>query len=121
MESILIICNKAPIGTNIAGETLRLASGFLALGDTIGCRVLLEGDGVLIMKKGLNASKIGMDSLSEALEMAELTEMPISIVKEDLISHGLSENDLIELSSLNIINRNEIPMIIQQYSTVFHM
>jgi sulfur relay (sulfurtransferase) DsrF/TusC family protein len=119
MDSILIICDKAPFGTNTANEAIRLSAGFAALGDTVDCKLLLINDGVLLLNKNLNSKIIGVDSLEEGIEMIDLTDLSIYAVKEDISLHGLKEEDLIELGTLTLISEQEIPQIIQQTSTTF--
>ena len=62
MESVLIMCNKSPFGTNSAIEAIRLGAGFIALGELLDCKIFLYGEAVLSMKRGLNSTKIGLDS-----------------------------------------------------------
>jgi len=121
MESVCIICDKSPFGTNTANEALRLAAGFLALGDTLQCKLVLVNDAVFLVKKGLDAKKIGTDSMDEPIEMIQLTEMPIVVVKEDLKTRGIEDSDLIEIPTMQQIDAAEIPAILSKYDFVFHV
>ena len=119
MESILIICDSGPFGSNSANEAIRLGSGFLGLGEDVDCKIILMGDAVLFMKNNLQSELIGMDSPDEGLEMADLTDMPIAIVKEDMEMRGLTKEQLIEYENLSLIDKADIPRIIEEYSTTF--
>jgi sulfur relay (sulfurtransferase) DsrF/TusC family protein len=121
VKSVLILCDKGPFGTNSAVEALRLGAGIMGLGDGISCKILFYGDGVLALKKGLAADKIGVDTLDEAFEMGDLTEMPLAIVKDDLASRGLTEGDIVEYANLSWVNKSEVPGLIETYETTFHI
>jgi sulfur relay (sulfurtransferase) DsrF/TusC family protein len=122
MESVLILCDKGPFGTNSAYEAIRLGAGFLGLGEDIDCKVIFYGDAVLMMKNNLAQDQIGMDTLEEGLEMADLTEMPIVLVKEDMGIRGMKTEDVVEYEEVQYIDkRSDMAKIIQEYPTVFHM
>jgi sulfur relay (sulfurtransferase) complex TusBCD TusD component (DsrE family) len=120
MNSILILCDKAPFGTNTVIEAFRLGSGFLGLGD-IKCKIVLFGDAVLFLHKNLNSVPIEVDSPAEGIEMAELTEIPIAVVKEDMKLRGMSDGDLREYAQLSVISQSEIAKLIQEYGGAFHI
>lgn len=119
VKSVLILCDKGPFGTNSANEAIRLGSGFLGLGEDLDCKIIFMGDSVLFMRNNLKADLIGMDSLEDGIEMADLTDMPVVLVKEDMESRGVNESDLVEYEEISIINKSEIPKIIGDYDTVF--
>ena len=97
MESVLVMCNRGPFGSNSAYEAIRLGAGFMGLGEDINCKILFHGDAVLSVKKNLNSNKIGMDSYAEGFEMADLSELPIIVIEEDLLTRGMTAADLVEL------------------------
>lgn len=121
MESVLILSNSGPFGSNSAYEAIRLGSGYLGLGEDITCKIILYEDAVLLLKNNLDATQIGVDPLEEGIEMADLTEMPICVVKEDLFARGITMDDLIEYEALEVIDRSMIPTIMQEFDAVFHM
>jgi len=121
MESVCIICDKSPFGSNTANEALRLAAGFLALGDTLQCKLILVNDAVLLVKKGLNSEKIGTDSMAEPIEMIELTEMPIAVIKEDLKARGIEDNEILEIPTIQQIGAADIPAILSSFDFVLHV
>lgn len=123
MESVLVMCNRSPFGTNSAYESIRLGSGFMGLGEDINCKILFYGDAVLAVRKNLNSGKIGMDSYEEGLEMADLSELPIIVVEEDLITRGMTTGDLFEFedSPIQVIKETQLGEIIAQFDAVFQM
>ena len=123
MESVLVMCNRGPFGTNSAYESIRLGSGFMGLGEDINCKILFYGDAVLSVKKNLNSSKIGMDSYGDGMEMADLSELPIIVIEEDLITRGMTTGDLFEIEDcpIQVIKENQLGEIIAQFDTVFQM
>lgn len=121
VKSVLILCDKGPFGTNSAVEALRLGAGIMGLGDGISCKILFYGDGVLALKKGLAADKIGVDPLDEAFELGDLTEMPLAVMKDDLASRGLTEGDLVEYANLSWLSRSELAALIEANEMTFHV
>ena len=123
MDSVLILCDKSPFGTNSAYEAIRLGAGYLGLGEDIDCKVLLYGDAVLTVKNNLAVDKIGVDTMDEGLEMADLSELPIIITQEDMDRRGMNKDELFEFEDcpIQVIKRVEIPKIMMEFDTVFHM
>lgn len=119
VESVLILCDKGPFGTNSAYEAIRLGSGFLGLGEDVECKVAFMGDAVLTMKNNLHAEQIGIDSMEEALEMADLTEMEVFLIKEDMDIRGMKKEDVIEYENVSVISIKEFSDVISQFDTVF--
>ena len=119
MKSVLILCDKGPFGTNTAVEAIRLASGLLGLGEDVDCKVAFLGDAVLVMKNNLQAGQIGMDSIDEGLEMADLTDMEIILIKEDMEERGMSESDVVDYENLLFIGISELHGVIGEFETVF--
>jgi sulfur relay (sulfurtransferase) DsrF/TusC family protein len=119
MKNVLILCDKGPFGTNSAVEAIRLAAGLLGLGEDVDCKVVFLADAVLVMKNNLQADQIGMDSVDEGLEMSDLTDMEIILIKEDMEERGMSESDAIEYENLSIIGISELHGVINEFETVF--
>ena len=119
MKSVLILCDKGPFGTNSAIEAIRLASGFLGLGEDVDCKIVFMGDAVLVMKNNLQADQIGIDSFDEGLEMADLTDMEILLIKEDMGERGMSESDVIDYENLSFIGISQLHGVIGEFETVF--
>ncbi len=121
MKSVAIITNKGPFGSNHTNEAIRLGSGFLGLGEDIDCKLILTDDAVLFLKKDMDPGQIGMDSIDQGIEMADLTEMTIVLVREDMERRGITESDLIDYDELSIVSEKELSAIVNQYDSVFKM
>ncbi len=123
MDSVLVLCNRGPFGSNSAYEAIRLGSGFMGLGEEIDCKILFYGDAVLSVKKNLNSGKIGMDSYEEGMEMADLSELPIIVIEEDLIARGMTTADIFEFEDvpIQVIKEIHLGEIMVQFDAVFQM
>lgn len=121
MEAILIICDASPFGTNTANEAIRMGAGFMGLGNTVRCKILFRGEGVLYLKNNLKPSVIGLDSTDDGLEMAGLTELPLIAIQEDLDRYHLRKIDLIPYDQLSIIRADEIPGLYEEFPCIFHI
>lgn len=119
VKSVLIICDKSPFGTNSANEAIRISSGLIGLGAGVRSQVIFMGDAVMFMNKNLKPELIGMDNLAEGLEMADLTELPMVLVKEDMAERGLQKEDLINYSKIEIIRSEELPKIALEFDVIF--
>ena len=119
MKSVLILCDKGPFGTNSAVEAIRLASGLLGLGEDVDCKVVFLGDAVFVMKNNLQADQIGMDSIDEGLEMADLTDLEIILIKEDMEEREMSKSHVIEYENILVIGISELQGVIGEFETVF--
>ncbi len=119
IESVVIICNKSPIGKNSAIEAIRLGSGFMGLGEEIDCKIVLTGEAVFLVSKYADPTAIGMDSYEEALEMADLSDLELDVIDTSLIEVGLTKEDLIDYDNLNIIDVNRLSEIVEEATTCF--
>jgi sulfur relay (sulfurtransferase) DsrF/TusC family protein len=119
VESVVIITDQSSIGKNSAAEAIRIGSGFVALGEYIGCKVVFTGDAVYLLNKNAEPKAVGMDSMDEALEMAELSDLELYIVDSALSEAGMAEQDLIEYENLKIINADQLTDLIEQATTCF--
>ncbi|MFW9823594.1 MAG: DsrE family protein [Candidatus Thorarchaeota archaeon] len=119
IESVVIISDQSPIGRNSAVEAIRIGSGFTALGEYIDCKIVLTGNAVYLFNKSCDPERVGMDSLKEVLEMADLSDLEIFIVESALSDAGMSNEDLIEYENLKVINYDELTDLIDNADTTF--
>jgi sulfur relay (sulfurtransferase) DsrF/TusC family protein len=119
VKSVIIISEQSPVGKNSAREALRLAAGFLGLGEEINCKVVLMGDAVYLMNKYAEPQRVGIDSLEEPLEMADLSDLEIYLVKEALEEAGLTEKHLVDYENLKIIDLEILANLIEEADTSF--
>lgn len=119
IESVVIVSDQSPIGKNSAREALRLAAGFLGLGEEIDCKVVLMGDAVYLVSKHADPTILGIDSFDEPLEMAELTDLEILVLNTALEDAGLTEQDLVDYDGLSIIDIEDLSKLFENADTVF--
>lgn len=119
VESVLIISDQSPIGKNSAAEAIRIGSGFVALGEYVDCKIVFMGDAVYLLNKNASPEAVGMDSMAEVLEMADLSDLELFIIDSSLDDAGLTKEDLIEYESLNIINIDELTNLMENADTCF--
>ncbi len=121
MESVLIVCDKPPHGTNVTAEAARIAAGLAALGPTIPCGMVLDEDAVYFLVRDTDVSELGVDTLAEPLELLELVEVPLFVIEEALKERGLSPDDLLDYPALSVIPRRELASMIREYTLTVHM
>ena len=119
VESVLIISDQSPVGKNFAVEAIRIGSGFVALGEFIDCKIVFMGDAVYLLNKNASPEAVGMDTLDEVLEMADLSDLELYIIDLALSDAGLTKEDLIEYENLKIINNDELTNLIENADTCF--
>jgi len=119
VQSVVIISDKSPIGRNSAIEAIRIGSGFTALGEYIDCKIVFMGDAVYLFNKNCDPEAVGMDSLTEVIEMADLSDLEVYIIESALNDAGLTKDDLIEYENLKIINYDDLTELIADADTSF--
>ena len=119
VESVLIVIDKSPIGKNSAAEAIRIGSGFVALGEIIDCQIVFTSDAVYLLDKHADPTAVGMDSMAETIEIADLSELELFVLDSALEDAGLTEEDLIDYENLKIINFNDLSELIEKAETVF--
>ena len=119
VQSVVIISDKSPIGRNSAVEAIRIGSGFTALGEYIDCKIVFMGDAVYLFNKNCDPEAVGMDSLTEVIEMADLSDLEVYIIESALNDAGLTKDDLIEYENLKIINYDDLTELIADADTSF--
>ena len=112
VQSVVIISDQSPIGRNSAVEAIRIGSGFTALGEYIDCKIVFMGDAVYLFNKNCDPEAVGMDSLDEVLEMADLSDLEVYIVESALSDAGLTKEDMIDYENLKFIGYDELTDLI---------
>ncbi|MEJ2250614.1 MAG: DsrE family protein [Candidatus Lokiarchaeota archaeon] len=121
VNSILILCDTSPVGKNSAVEAIRLGSGFVALGEEIPCEIVFMGDAVYLFNKNADPTAVNMDPNDETIEMADLSDLSVNILEEDLKAAGLTEEDLIDYENLRIISKEELIEKMNNTETCFRV
>jgi len=93
----------------------------MGLGEDVDCKIVFRGDAVLTLSKNLDPTKLGMDSYAEHLEMAELSDLELFVVEEDLKENGLTSEDLIEYELLKTIPLSKIIELMAEADTTFRI
>ena len=119
VESVVIITDQSPMGKNSALEAIRIGSGFVALGEFVNCQIVLTGDAVYLLNKNAKPEVIGMDSLDEVMEIADLSDLELYVVDQALKDAGMSADDLVEYENLKIITIDEVVDLIENADTSF--
>ncbi|MFX1295575.1 MAG: DsrE family protein [Promethearchaeota archaeon] len=119
VESVVIISDQSPIGKNSAIEAIRIGSGFTALGEFIDCKIVFAGDAVYLFNKNCNPEAVGMDPLTEVLEMADLSDLEVYIIESALNDAGLTKADMNDYEKLKIIDYDELTDLISNADTCF--
>ncbi len=119
VESVVIVCDQSPVGKNTTAETVRLGSGFVALGEMLECKVVYLGDAVYLLAKDVDFGAIHQDPVAEILEMADLSELEIWVLDSALKDAGMTQDDLIEYEFLKVVGVKEIAEAIGEADVTF--
>ena len=77
VDSLVILCDSAPVGKNSAIEAIRMGSGLVALGETVQTTVVFDGDAVLMLAKNADPAAVNQDTYDAVMEMADLSDLEI--------------------------------------------
>ncbi len=119
MNSILIICEDSPFGKNSVIESIRLASGILAVGDIEDCKVVLLKDAIYFLNRQIDPLALNLDSLNDLKKLMDLSNLEIYICEEDLTILGLTEGDLMTSDSIQLISHDLISKLILEADFTF--
>lgn len=119
VNSIIIICEDSPFGKNSAVESIRMASGILAVGDIENCKVIFLRDAIYFLSKRLKPEALGIDPFTNIMRLIELSDLEIYIHDEALESAGLERSDLISYDNLKVVNMKEISQLILEADISF--
>jgi len=121
VDSIIILSDRSPVGTNSAVEAIRMGAGLVALGDTVPTKVVLSGDAVMLMAKAADPKAVDQDTIDNAMEMAELSDLEIYVVKEALADAGIQQDDLRPYAKLSIVSQAELASMVAETATTFRL
>ena len=119
VESVLIITDQSSVGKNSATEAIRIGAGFVALGEIVDCKVIFTGDAIDFLNKNADPSAVGLDTASETIEMADLSDLELFVIDSSLDEAGLTSDDLIEYENLKIINVGQLADLIEEADVCF--
>ncbi len=121
VESIIILSDRSPVGSNSAVEAIRMGAGLVALGDTVPTKVVLSGDAVLLMSKNADPTVVRQDTINSVMEMADLSDLEICVVKEARGDAGLQQEDLRSYAKLKVVSQAELSSMIANAATTFRL
>ena len=119
VESIVIICEDSPFGKNSVIESIRMATGILAVGDIENCKVILTGEAVLFLSKHLTPEALNVDSFSNITRLMELSDLEIYADEGSLNNCGMDTTDLIDYENIQVVNMAQISQIIMNAEMTF--
>lgn len=112
VESIVIICEDSPFGKNSAIESIRMATGILAIGDIEDCKVIFMGDATYFLSKNLNPEAINVNPFTNIIRLFELSGLEIYVHDEALDIAGMEASDLILSENIHVVSKEEISQLI---------
>lgn len=121
VNSIIILSDRSPVGSNSAVEAIRMGAGLVALGDAVPTTVVLSGDAVLLLAKDADPTAVKQDTVDSAMEMADLSDLEICVVKEALADAGLQQDDLRSYAKLKVVSQAELSSMVAEAATTFRL
>lgn len=119
VNSIVIICEDSPFGKNSAVESIRMATGLLAVGDIDEVKVVFMKDAIYFLNKNLNPEAINADPFTNIMRLIELSDLEIFIHDEALDIAGMAVSDLTSSENINVINIEQISKLILEADMSF--
>jgi len=119
VQSIVIICEDSPFGKNSVTESIRLATGLLAVGDIELCKVIFMGDAVYFFNKKLTPKALNVDPVDNIIRLIELSDLEVYVHDNALETAGLEIKDLIENDNLKVVDMNIISKLILEAEMCF--
>lgn len=119
VKSIVIVCEDSPFGKNSVTETIRLATGLLAVGDIEVCKVIFMGDAVYFFNKKLTPKALNVDPVDNIIRLIELSDLEVYVHDNALETAGLEIKDLIENDNLKVVDMNIISKLILEAEMCF--
>jgi sulfur relay (sulfurtransferase) DsrF/TusC family protein len=118
-NSIIILCEDSPFGKNSSVETIRMATGLLAIGDIDNCKVVFMKDAVYFLSKNLNPDALKVDHFTNIMRLIELSDLEIYIHDKALEDAGMVVSDLIPGDNIKVVNIEKISELIAEANMSF--
>ena len=119
VKSIVILCEDSPFGKNSVIESIRMATGLLAVGDIQECRVIFMGDAVYFLNKNLNPEALNLKPFSNIMRLIELSDLEIYILDQALEVADMDQSDLLTYDNLHVINIQKVSDLILEADISF--
>ncbi len=118
-NSIIILCEDSPFGKNSAVETIRMATGLLAIGDIDNCKVVFMKDAIYFLSKNINPEALDIDSFTNIMRLIELSGLEIFVHDEALETAGMTVLDLNPIENIKVVDIQQISQIISEADMSF--
>ena len=112
VNSIIIICEDSPFGKNSPVETIRMATGILAIGDIDDCKVVFMKDALYFLNKDLNPDALQVDHFDNIMRLIELSGLEIYIHDVAMGEAGMVRSDLLPIDNIKVVSIEEISQLI---------
>ena len=119
VNSIVIICEDSPFGKNSAVESIRMATGLLAVGDLDDVKVVFMRDAIYFLNKNLNPQALNSDPVDNIMRLIELSEIEIYVHDDALETAGMEKSDLIQHGNLKVVDFEKISKLILEAEMSF--
>jgi len=111
-NSIIILCEDSPFGKNSSVETIRMATGLLAIGDIDNCKVVFLKDAIYFLNKKLNPDALQVNHFENIMRLLDLSGLKIYIHDEAMGEAGMVRSDLLPIDNIKIVSIEEISQLI---------
>lgn len=118
-NSIIILCEDSPFGKNSAVETIRMATGLLAIGDIDNCKVVFLRDSIYFLSQRLNPEALGVDKFENIMRLIELSGLEIFVHDTALGEAGMVRSDLLPIDNIKVVSIEEISQLISDADMSF--
>jgi tRNA 2-thiouridine synthesizing protein C len=116
-HKIMAVFNKAPYERISIVEGTRAIGGVVTMG-TQGIAAFID-DGVYALLRNQNTAAAGFEPVMTWLKLLEKSKVPIKVIRESLEERGVRESEILELSGLEVISKEEFGKLILDYNSVF--
>ena len=112
VNSVVIISEESPFGKDSVVESIRMATGLLAVGDIEDVKIILMKDAVYFLNKRLDPKALNASEFTNIMRLIEFSEIEIFIHDNALKAAGLEPEDLKIKENVNIVNLKQISQLI---------
>jgi len=119
VNSIIILCEDSPFGKNSVVETIRMATGLLAIGDIDDCKVVFMKDSIYFLSKNLNPDALKVDHFTNIMRLIELSDLEIYVHDKALEDAGMVVSDLMPGDNIKVVNIEKISELIAEANMSF--
>jgi len=112
VNSVVIICEESPFGKDSVVESIRMATGLLAVGDIEDVKIILMKDAVYFLNKRLDPIALNANEFTNIMRLIEFSEIEIFIHDVALNNAGMNHEDLVIKENVKIIDIKKISQLI---------